>query len=190
MSTIGGIVIGVVVGGVVAIAYRSKSKKEIDKLRQEAENLRNELQHERTRKDTQNDNKPKKDYAPADIAFKDNLKTFTPLLKGVSKKEITNRTKWTEAIISVNNEELTDLWKASNKRPELWITYLQTFGLQMDWVDSFVAMEYHTELYDVDSNEKIEVGQKYKVISSCWLYTDDNNEKSVVCKGVVKKTNV
>lgn len=193
MSTLGGILIGLAAGGAFAIAGHSKSKKEIDKLKRDEKNLRDELERER-RKTSSNpkpDSTPKtdteKEYVPAEIAFKENLEKFAYLLKGVSKQEITNRQDWTETIITINNEELTDLWMTANKRPDLWMTYLQTFGLQIDLVDSFEATSYHTELYEDASGKVLEMGQMYKVVSSCWIYTDDNNEKSVVCKGLVSK---
>lgn len=193
MSTFSGILIGLLAGGAVVIAGKSRSKKEIDRLKQEEQNLRNELERER-KKTSCNSNSDSipitetiEDYCPADIAFKENLDKFAPLLKGVSRQEITNQQEWTEIIVSINNEELTDLWMAANKRPELWMTYLQTFGLQIDLVDSFEAAAYHAELYDDLSHEDLIIGQKYKVVSSCWIYTDENNEKSVICKGTVSK---
>lgn len=188
MSTLSGIVIGLLAGGAIAAVGRSRSKKEIDRLKRR-EKVYSEYathQDEKFCKTSQH-NTEVENYAPADIAFKENLKKFASLLKGVSKQEITNRQEWTEAIVSVNNEELTDLWMAANKRPELWMTYLQTFGLQIDLVDSFEAAAYHAELYDDLSHEDLKIGQKYKVVSSCWIYTDENNEKSVVCKGTVSK---
>lgn len=188
MSTLSGIVIGLLAGGAIAAVGRSRSKKEIDRLKRR-EKVYSEYathQDEKFRKTTQHNNEDE-NYVPADIAFKENLNKFAPLLKGVSKQEIANRQEWTEAIVSINNEELTKLWKAANKRPDLWVTYLQTFGLQMDWVDIFEASEYHKEMYDDESGSELQIGKNYKVISACWIFTDDDNMKSVASKGVASK---
>lgn len=166
MNAFGGFIIGLLAGGVATITIEA-----ICKYKNDGQPL-------------QGSQKP---YVPAEIVVRENLGLISPLLKGVSKKGIINNQDWTEAIISINNDELTDIWKASNNRPELWMTYLQTFGFQIDYVDTFEAAPHHSELYDDMSGEDLAIGQMYKVMSYCWIYTDDNNEKSVACKGLVSK---
>lgn len=189
MSTFGGILIGGAIGTVAVFASRSKSKKEIDNLKKKEQELQAEL--ERVKKQAQNaaqtTSNSNKQYVPADIAFKENLDLFIPLLDGVTKQEISNRAKWTEIIVSINNDDLTELWRAANNRPDLWVTYLQTFGLQMDWVDTFEAAGYHKEMYDDKSGIELQVGKNYKVLSACWILTDENNLKSVAKKGIVSQ---
>lgn len=189
MSTFGGILIGGAIGAVAVFASRSKSKKEIDNLKKKEQELQAEL--ERVKKQAQNaaqtTSNSNTQYVPADIAFKENMDLFIPLLDGVTKHEISNRAKWTEIIVSINNDELTELWRAANNRPDLWVTYLQTFGLQMDWVDTFEAAEYHKEMYDDKAGIELQIGKNYKVLSACWILTDENNLKSVAKKGVVSQ---
>lgn len=136
--------------------------------------------------------KPKavKKWEPAEIAFERNLEKIVPLLRGVAKDRISNIADWNSVIIGINNDELTDMWKTGAHRPEMWVTYLQTFGLQVDWVESFECIEEHKEMYSTIENESPEVGKKYVVTSPCWIYTNESNQKSVILKGVVKQKEI
>lgn len=129
---------------------------------------------------------PPKVWEPAEVAIEKNLNKIAPLLRGVTRERITNDNDWTSLIVSINNDDLIELWKKSVKRPELWVTYLQTFNIQMDWVDSFVGLEEYKELYENEDGNEIEVGIKYSVVAPCWIHTDANNQKSVILKGIVK----
>lgn len=129
---------------------------------------------------------PPKVWEPAEVAIEKNLSKIAPLLRGVTRECITNDNDWTSLIVSINNDDLIELWKKSVKRPELWVTYLQTFNIQMDWVDSFVGLEEYKELYENEDGNEIEVGIKYSVVAPCWIHTDANNQKSVILKGIVK----
>ena len=51
------------------------------------------------------------EFIPAEIVFSENIDKFKPLLKGVSKNQITNKEDWTSLIVSINNDELTSMWK-------------------------------------------------------------------------------
>lgn len=129
---------------------------------------------------------PPKVWEPAEVAIEKNLNKIAPLLRGVTRERITNDNDWTSLIVSINNDDLIELWKKSVKRPELWVTYLQTFNIQMDWVDSFVGLEEYKEQYENEDGNEIEVGIKYSVVAPCWIHTDANNQKSVILKGIVK----
>ena len=131
---------------------------------------------------------PKKEkvWEPAEFAVEKNLTKIAPLLRGVSRESITNSEEWTSLVISINNDDLTQLWKECVKRPELWVTYLQTFKLQMEWVDSFEGLDGYKEKYSMENGDDIVIGKKYRVVSPCWIYTDKNNQKSVILKGIVK----
>lgn len=130
--------------------------------------------------------KKEKAWEPAEFAVEKNLTKIAPLLRGVSRESITNSEDWTSLVISINNDDLTQLWKECVKRPELWVTYLQTFKLQMEWVDSFEGLDGYKEKYSMENGDEIVVGKKYRVVSPCWIYTDKNNQKSVILKGIVK----
>lgn len=126
-----------------------------------------------------------KEWIPAEISFTDNLNKFKPLLRGVYRNVIANKEDWTFLIVSINNDELTSMWRAAINRPDLWVTYLQTFGLQIDLLDSFEALEEYKEMYDTEDGTPLQIGKTYKVVSNCWIYTDENNQKSVALKGIV-----
>ncbi len=126
-----------------------------------------------------------KEWIPAETAFTDNLDKFKPLLSGVSNSAIINKKDWTSLVVSINNDELTSMWESAINKPELWITYLQTFGLQIDLLDSFEALEEYKEMYETSDGTPLQIGATYKVVSNCWIYTDENNQKSVALKGVV-----
>ena len=106
-------------------------------------------------------------------------------MRGVSKGQITNKRDWTTLIVSINNDDLTSMWKAASNRPDLWMTYLQTFGLQIDLLDSFEALEEYREMYDTSDRTPLQIGKVYKVVHNCWIYTDEDNQKSVALKGIV-----
>lgn len=135
------------------------------------------------------EDKPKveKKWEPAEVAFKNNLNQFVTLLRGVTSNSITNKEDWTNIIVEINNDDLIDMWKEGINRPELWVTYLQTFNVQMDWVESFVSVHEYREMYDVYEGGELELGEKYYVKSPCWLYTDSDNRKTVLLKGKVSK---
>lgn len=136
--------------------------------------------------------KPKvvKKWEPAEIAFERNLQKIVPLLRGVTKDGISNIEDWNSVVISIDNDELTDMWKTGANRPEMWVTYLQTFGLQVDWVEAFECIEEHKEMYYTNENESPEVGVKYVVTSPCWIYTNESNQKSVILKGIVRQKEI
>lgn len=126
-------------------------------------------------------------WTPAEIAVKDNLKKIIPLLDGVSQDGISNMDKWKEIIVSINNEDLTDMWKSAINRPNLWITYLQTFGLQRDLTAEFTCISEYRDMYSTEDDSELQDKKTYKVITPCWIYTDNDNNKEVVLKGVVKE---
>ena len=143
------------------------------------------VKKEKNNTDDSNISIKEKEWIPADIAFQENLEKFKPLLRGVSKTKISNKEEWTSLIVSINNDDLIAMWKAAINRPDLWMTYLQTFGLQIDLLDSFEALEEYKEMYDTSDGTPLQMGKIYKVVSTCWIYTDENNYKSVALKGVV-----
>lgn len=135
------------------------------------------------------DPQPKSDdkWVPASVAFKDNIARIKPLLHGVGTDGISNAEQWKEVIVSINNEDLTDMWKTAISRPGLWLTYLQTFGLQRDLTAEFTCLPEYSEMYDDATSKQLINGEKYIVVSPCWIYTNSDNNQEVAVKGFVKK---
>ncbi|GEM_PF-6909466 len=126
------------------------------------------------------------EWESAEMAFKRNMEEIIPLLRGVHSECIANKEQWCFVINKIANMELASLWDAGSKRPALWITCLQSFGLQADLIEVFEGVKGYEEMYDVEDGSALEKEKKYRVIFPCWLYTDEKNSKSVALKGVVK----
>lgn len=163
-----GIVGGVFVG--YKIGQRSKSK---DRQKKKLSNQEDRPKEERP-------------YVAPDKAFWDNKSKLFPLLRGVSCDGITNKDEWTAIIREIRNEELSHMWNAGMQNHNLWITYLQSFGVQMDIITEFEGMEGFNEMYDTVDGKSIEIGKEYVVVSPCWIFTDTSNVKSVALRGVVR----
>lgn len=133
------------------------------------------------------------DTRPAEVAFLENLNKFIPLLPGLDNGMISKQ-KWTEAIVGINNIQLTEYWQAMVDKPDLakqWLSlFLEPCGIKYEACDSFVAMSAHKELYDSEDGSQLTNGLEYYVISHCWILTeeDDNGnvKQTVIRKGVVK----
>lgn len=179
MGTIGGLLAGLAigfVGGMVVRKHTTPQPPQPTPIREEKDGSTTKT----------GGSKPNERFVPAEIAFADNKERFIPLLSGVSSNGISNTDKWTATIVGLNNKELIEMWKAAAHNPNLWITYLQTFGYQADLVDEFDATEHHKEMYQTESGEPITTGQHYKVLNPCWIFTDEDNNKEVAKIGIVK----
>jgi hypothetical protein len=121
-----------------------------------------------------------------EIAFLREKDRLFPLLRGVSSSNITNKDEWKKIIDEINNEDLTAMWNNGSKNPNLWVIYLQSFGIQQDFLTEFVGIVEYNERYNVSNATQIEVGKTYQVLFPCWIYTDRNNIKQVALKGVVE----
>lgn len=190
MGTLGGFLLGVAVTvGAAAVYHKTKSR---NAPQNSVAKQTTPTQTSTQTTSTTNSNKVSgvtEPYYPAETAFVENKDKFVPLLSGVSKNGITNKDKWTEEIVGLNNRELIDMWKAAANNPPLWVTYLQSFGFQTDFVEEFDAVESHTEMYETQNGESVVLGKHYKVVCSCWIYTDEDNNKEVAKKGIVVSSN-
>lgn len=131
-----------------------------------------------------------KEWEPAIVAVRKNLDKIFPLLRGVSTSKIDNSQDWSELIVSINNEDLNEMWQDAISRPTLWLTYLQSFGIQKDLTSEFKYISEYDELYSCQNGVKMQVGQTYTVVSPCWIYTDAEKGKIVALKGIVTEKNV
>lgn len=138
--------------------------------------------------DSPSDQSPKaeKIWEPAIVAVRKNLSNIFSLLGGVSASKIDNMEEWKNLLISIHNDELIDMWRDVIKQPNLWITYLQTFGIQQDLTLEFTYLPEYEEMYSC-IDEDFKAGYIYTVISPCWIYTDQDNNQTVALRGKVTK---
>ncbi|MBR6847418.1 MAG: hypothetical protein IKM74_04735 [Bacteroidales bacterium] len=120
----------------------------------------------------------------AQQAFLKNLNRLLPFFSGVSEIKIDTE-GLTDAIITINDEDLIAFWKKMVNRPDLWLSQMAAWGVKPDLCQSFVAMEKHKAQYMTTDNSELVLGEKYTVTSACWILT--TNEDGKIIKKVVKK---
>ncbi len=178
--TTGGVFLGIAAVGIAAYAFYRVGKKSQVK---EPESSR-ETTIDPNKYIKSNPNTPK-----AKQAFIENIEKLMPFVKGVTEIAI-DKAGLTDAIISINDEDLTALWKQMINRPELWVNQMAAWGVAPDACKGFTAMEKHKALYSSKDGKELQLGQKYKVLSACWLHTTTENNgntvKKVVKKGIVE----
>lgn len=118
-------------------------------------------------------------------AFVENVKKFVPNLNTLLDGTY-NSSQWTEIIVDINNDELTNLWKRANKKSDNVLRIFGMWGLKPEYCTSFVATEKDKEMYETLNGEAVIKGYKYVVKSPCWILTDDTqSKKTIVLKGIV-----
>ena len=128
--------------------------------------------------------KPNPSTPQAKKAFISNIDKLMPFFSGVEEISV-NNDGLTDAIIDINDQDLIALWYQFKDRKDLWLNQMAAFGVAPDACKEFVAVERHKERYTTVNGSEIQNGQKYIVLSSCWLFTTIENEKTV--KKVIKK---
>lgn len=134
-------------------------------------------------------NSDKKMPGPAKDAFVKNLSLFTPHLNSLLGHDYKEET-FTDLIIGINNEELTNLWKRVHSRPEAMLRLLASWGICPDRCMEFVASKTECDIYDLVDGGHITQGERYVVISNSWVYTtteNNQNIKKIIIKGKAKK---
>ena len=178
--TTGGVILGIAVVGIAAYAFYRVGKNSQKK---EPESSR-ETTIDPDRYIKSNPSTPK-----AKQAFIENIEKLMPFVNGVTEITI-DKSGLTDAIISINDEDLTALWKQMINRTELWVNQMAAWGVAPDARKGFTAMAKHKDLYTTKNGNELQLGQKYNVLSACWLYTttDSNGTtmKKVVKKGIVE----
>lgn len=118
-------------------------------------------------------------------AFVENVKKFVPNLNTLLDGTY-NSSQWTEIIVDINNDELTNLWKRANKKSDNVLRIFGMWGLKPEYCTSFVATDKDKEMYETLNGEAVIKGYKYVVKSPCWILTDDTqSKKTIVLKGIV-----
>ncbi len=118
---------------------------------------------------------------PAKDAILLNIDNLVPLLDGVEDGTL-DIDAWSDAIISINNEELISIWKKVYKKPELWLHLLSSWGITYDNCMQFIASEYRKNLYESIDGEVLVEGQTYKVIKGTWILTSLEGSKKFCAK--------
>lgn len=178
--TTGGVILGIAAVGIAAYAFYRVGKNSQKK---EPESS-GETTIDPNKYIKSNPNTPK-----AKQAFIGNIEKLMPYVDGVAEITI-DKSGLTDAIISINDDDLTALWKQMINRTELWVNQMAAWGVAPDARKGFAAMEKHKELYTTKDDKELQLGQRYNVLSACWLYTttDSNGttRKKVVKKGIVE----
>lgn len=128
----------------------------------------------------------------ARIAFIEHIDKFAPYMSSLNS-ETFDRFKWTEIIITINNNDLIELWKkyvSVADTQERWKRLLASWQIKSDNCKSFTCVKEDNVLaYTLPNGDAITIGVKYKVESPCWVYTkvdeDGNVEKKIISRGVV-----
>lgn len=120
-------------------------------------------------------------------AFLKNLKGFLPLLDNLIT-DTYDKALWSEAMVSIDNKELLELWRKALVKPKVWLNLLASWGLSYDACMEFVAIAGREELYQTKDNSPLIVGKKYKVLSNAWILTSNEGKKSIIKKGIVVQT--
>lgn len=121
--------------------------------------------------------------------FIKNIKRFTTKLNSLLDNSY-NSSDWTDDIIDLNNEELTDLWKRIYKNVDSILRIFAMWGIKPENCTSFVGIDSYKEMYATNTGIGIEKGIRYIVKSPCWILTDNaTGKKEIILKGVVEHEN-
>ena len=124
-------------------------------------------------------------------AFLNHVDDFAQLLPTLSGEF--NMSDWTAAIITVNDADLTGLWKKYVKLGNVaqkWMQLLASWQVKCDTCKSFTcATKDNLSAYSLPDGGQMTMAVKYKVVSPCWVHTFEDHEgmtrKRVVAKGIV-----
>lgn len=122
------------------------------------------------------------------IAHLDDFSKLLPtLLKGFNVND------WTGAIVSVNNKDLTELWKkyvTLGETSSKWMQLLASWQIKSDTCKSFTCVTNdNISAYSLPDGGTLTINTKYKVITPCWVHTYEDNQgkakKQIITKGIV-----
>lgn len=130
--------------------------------------------------------------------FIERIEDFTDIL-GTLTETNSNRNEslklWTDAIVNVNNKNLSDLWtrmvtKFGTNVFEKWKRQLEAWGVKSDTCNSFTYTQGRIFGYSLQNGLTFEEGKKYTVISPCWVLTidlpDGGVKKTIIKTGTVE----
>lgn len=132
------------------------------------------------------ENPKKQEYslAKAKDSFIENLDRFIPYLDNYRSKP--GFEKWTEQIVDINNDDLTHYWEIYCNDLGTWDRIMLSWGLKKDTCKSFTYMEKYSTAYALLNNERPVEGKKYRVVSGCWILTE-NQQKRIIKKGIIEE---
>ena len=129
--------------------------------------------------------KPRMVQKSARVAFIENIDRFNNLFPTLVDGTF-NASEWTDLIIDINNDELTQIWTKVHKSVDSWVRILASWGVKSDNCNMFKAMEHHKSMYKLSTGDELEVCCSYKVMQGCWIITTEN-DKRVLFWGKVEK---
>lgn len=122
-------------------------------------------------------------------AFLGNINRFISKLNSLCDGTY-NENDWIDDIIDINNHDLIGFWKKCYRDENSVLRLLAMWGIAPDKCTSFVAMDYHKEMYELADNTPIMKGNTYKVKTPCWILTssdgDGKTKKSIILKGKIE----
>lgn len=131
-------------------------------------------------------------------AFLERVSDFVAILDtltGTSFNSTESLKLWTDAIVNVNNKNLTDLWtrmveKFGTNVFDKWKRQLEAWGVKSDTCKNFTYTQGRIFGYTLQNGNPFEEGKKYSVITPCWVLTvdlpDGGVKKTIIKTGVVE----
>lgn len=175
---VGGIVLAV--GLLALVKFTNKTKTKNTKGQAKANTI-----HPTPKYSEADLSKATKQTKAAKTSFLENIDRFTPMLTSLSDGSF-NASDWTETIVDINNDELTQYWIKANKSADSLCRLLASWGIKSDNCTSFRAMDIHREMYKQVDGSETELGKTYSVVRNCWIMTDSDNTNKVIVFGIVK----
>lgn len=181
-----------------SIMNRGKMEKDIDCLKKdlreqkkEVETLKKQINNQQSSSEKQrsNDTSLVKTFEgkPAKDAIIENIELITPLLQSLTSDSYSGE-KWADLIKSLNSPELNDIWGKIGCKSDALMRILSFWGFRPELCTSFICSGKENELYEAENLTNLEQGEKYDVMSKCWLFTNNEGVKSVIIKGKVRKS--
>jgi len=125
--------------------------------------------------------------------FIDNIETFVPLFDDLARGAC-SLTAWTEKIVDINHDALTDIWRKYTAKPEqlpiLWKRQIEAWGVRCDTCKKFTYISGRNVSYVTEDGEKPIDGKHYQVVSPSWILTleaeDGSITKKIIKAGIIK----
>lgn len=168
-------------------------EQDIEDLRKEVLSLKKQIQGGQiaTKEKCANTENLKKEMIISDKSakevFTENVNLILPILEDLAGGNF-NGDKWIDLIKSLNCKELVSIWSKISGKADSVFRILAVWGFRPELCTSFTCIGNEDVMYKDLNSEKLEQGVKYEVIKKCWLFTGKDGNKTVVVKGVVKKT--
>lgn len=127
---------------------------------------------------------------PAKDAVIANIDNLRPLLDAVAANTKVTK-EINDAIVSINNKELSELWVKVHSDNTLIDRVLSMWGISREFETQFKGMSHHSERYNLSDGSDIVLGTAYVVVKPCWILTYEDTSgkvnKRIVNKGLARK---